>query len=470
MGIGESGFLERPAMTQQAKVRDRLQQQYKLKVLRIYLDNSMDDKSIAIFTLTLGNGEEVAVLTASMPELGLPDTADFDVEGEADLQDSVFRIPDHILGALKSLLTDSEPADAPLWIRLSVPLGLLPAVPWERLLQPYLGIPILRLPHHRLCPRVPTSDIDTVLCFSSPAYEPDLQRRLDLFIEQIPVDLAKATNFHLFANRTVYPKLLELKTKYDSHFSITVYQPRDDVSHTMSGTQNPWLCWMRSALGERSADVVHFLCHGYRVREEGALAFASSPNLQTKSTQASIVFAPELVEFLNQVGAWCVAFTSSSTDDSVAGIRMLQNTVARLRPGPAIVHEMKDPDSRRALGAAYRFLFTPPQPPPASSAISLYCHPIWVSGEEMDEDSNQQLQEFTLDGMIADRVAGSSPPTWLASSQRKLEASAEDLAEAEETDPDNGRTRARKLVLDAITEHAQKSFPEKPGKKDGSPL
>lgn len=457
-------------MTDLVKVRDRLQQQYRLKVLRIYMDTSMENKSIAIFSFTIGDGEEIARLTASMHELGLPDTQNVDEQGEAGLQESDFRLPDHILGALKFLLNDSEPVDAPLWIRLSVPLGLLPAVPWERLLQPYLNIPILRMPHYRICPRIPASNIDTVICFSSPVHEAELPSQLDQFIEQVPIDLAEATTLHLFADRAVHGAFMALKKKYDSQFRINVYAPPVNLSRAALSLQNPWLSWISSALGESSADVVHFICHCSRVREDGALVLASSASGTKNAQEASLLFAPELVEFLNRVGAWSVAFTSPPADHSVAGMRMLQNEVARLRPGPTMVHDMKDPDSRRALRAAYRFLFMPPQPPPASPAISLYCHPLWLTGTDTDEDSNQQLQQYTLDGKLGDRLTGTSPPAWLASSQRKLEISAEELAQAEEEDPDNGRKRARDLVLRTLADHAQKSLPEKSNSDEGSSL
>ena len=458
-------------MTDLVKVRDRLQKQYRLKVLRIYLDTSMEGKSIAIFSFTIEDGKEIARLTASMHELGLPDIRNFDEQGEVGLQESVFRIPDHILGALKYVLSDSKPVDAPLWLRLSVPLGLLPAVPWERLLQPYLNIPVLRMPHYRISPRVPAGDIDTVICFGSAVNnEADLDYQLDQFIEQVPIDLAKTTTLHLFADCTVHLALLELKRKYDSRFRINIYSPPTNLSRTTPSLQNPWLSWISSALGERCVDAVHFICDCSRVREDGALVFASSPGHKESDKKAKLLFAPELVEFLNHVGAWSVAFTSPPTDHSAAGMRMLQNTVARLRPGPTILHDMHDPDCRRALGAAYRFLFMPPQPPPASPAISLYCHPLWLTGAKIDEDSNHQLQQYTLDGKLGGRLASTSPPAWLASSQRKLEISAEELAQAEEEDPDNGRKRARELVLRTIANQAEKSLSDNPDQDTGSPV
>lgn len=115
---------------------------------------------------------------------------------------------------------------------------------------------------------------------------------------------------------------------------------------------------------------------------------------------------------------------------------------------------MAHPDSCRALGAAYRFLYTAEQPAPASPAISLHCHPFRETGVAPDDQSERLLDQFTLAGKLGDRLKNSSQPVWLAASQRILEATAGDLAAAVEADPDSGRKRARDFVLDALTEYA----------------
>jgi hypothetical protein len=169
---------------------------------------------------------------------------------------------------------------------------------------------------------------------------------------------------------------------------------------------------------------------------------------------ASLLYAHELAEFLDHVGAWSVAFTSPPTNSSAAGMRMLQDHVARLRPGPILLHDMRAPGAREALSETYRFLYAGGETP-ASPAISLFCHPHRITGAGADEASNRLLEEYTLAGRLGEQLAGDKR-TWLAASQRKLEATAGELASAAEADPDSsGRLRARRLVLEALAECAE---------------
>jgi hypothetical protein len=316
---------------------------------------------------------------------------------------------------------------------------------------------VLRLPFHIICPRTQYQELDAVVCFSSPVSKPELQRDLvQQFMEHIPVDLAKYTTLHLFADLAVHEDLLAIKARHGSEYRIHVYDPQQAPKLGNTGGNNPWLSWIRQALGARSADVVHFFCHCYRVRDEGALALAESPTRNANLECATLVGGADLAEFLNASGAWSVAFTSPPTNASAAGMRILQHCVARSRPGPVLLHDMSHPDSKRALAAAYSFLYTPDQPPPASPAISLYCHPFRENREKgvTDDQSERLLQQFTLAGKLGDRLQTADQPAWLAASQRVLEASSGDLAAAVEADPDSGRKRARDFVLEALAEYA----------------
>src|SRR5215470_8897307 len=182
-------------MNEPPGVRERLQREYGLKVLRLSM-SSEDGKGHVLFSFSGPDGIESALLNASCEEIGVSSD---DIKWAST---AMMRIPDHITGALRHLLEETEPAGAPLWIRISAPVGLLPAVPWERLLQFALEVPILRLPYHIVTPRAPEKDFDSVICFSSPAAKRETEMDVvQAFIKQIPVDLAKYTTFHIFADR-----------------------------------------------------------------------------------------------------------------------------------------------------------------------------------------------------------------------------------------------------------------------------
>ncbi len=442
-------------MSQADSIQLRMQHDYSLRVLRIYMDTTSTEKPLAVFTLTLGDGDEVALLTASMPELGFDPQARNGVDGGLVLPER-FAVPPHVTEALKAWLAEGPP-DQPLWLRLSVPFGLLAAVPWEELLQPALGVPLLRMPYQALMPRIPKTDIDTVVCFSSPHAEPGLDERIAAFLNEVPLELARATRFHLFGNRGIYPHLRALKEHHEGSIDIRVYDPARAADIAAQGS-SPWLAWMEAELGQGSADVVHFLCHGVQDVDEGSLLLAADPADGEPGLPACTLDRASLVTFLDHLGAWCVAFTSAPAERSAAGMRLLQTAVSRHRPGPVLVHDMNVSGSREALRAAYSFLFSQPNPPPAAPAVSLYCHPLLLDANTDDPASREQLARFTLDRRLGGKVSDPAVP-WLASSQRKLEATAADLANAVE-DGAIGRARARKLVLDALARQARQATPK----------
>lgn len=447
------------------QVREELQHKYGLRVLRIYMDNLAQGKPLAVFTLTERDGSVAGLITASLPELG------FDLQRREGSYGclalpSVFKMPPHILAAVSNWLSEDPVGGEALWLRLSVPLGLLAAVPWEELLQSALKVPVLRLPYQSICPRQPSGQSNTVVCFSSPVDEADLQKRIDAFVSQVPQDLACKTHFHLFGDRAMYHALLELKHRYAHTMRITVHDPAGATADNLP-LSNPWLRWIAMCMGEGRVDVVHFLCHSQYLPESAALKLACSPGDTRDQPHPCLLHATELIDFFDHVGAWCAAFTSAPAETSAAGMRMLQTEIARRRPGPLLVHDMNVEHSADALASAYRFLFSSNSSPPASPAVSLYCHPILLQQDGVDQESNKQLTEFTLDGRLRDELHDNKLPGWVLSSQRKLEVTAGSLADAQMQDRNSGRVRGRKLVLDAVADYATARRPEViPGDSD----
>jgi hypothetical protein len=446
------------------QVREDLQRKYRLSMLRIYMDNTVADKPLAVFTLIEPDGSEAGVLTASLPELGFDPGVRETAYASLALPDT-FRVPAHLAAALRAWQAGAPAADdddgegqrRPVWLRLSVPLGLLAAVPWEELLQPLLGAPMLRLPYQSLYPRQPRAGNNTVVCFSSPVPEPKMAARVAQFVAQVPLDLARATRFHLFADRGAWPALVALQRQHAGTVRIEVYDPARAPPNEKSLTRNPWLHWIADEMGEGRADVVHFLCHGDQQSGIGALKMASSPTDSDTGRHPCLAEAAELIAFLDHVGAWCAAFTSAPEERSAAGMRMLQTEIARQRPGPLLVHDMNVSGSAGALGDAYRFLFGATRRPPASPAVALVCHPVLVSPCDVDEESDRQLRDFTLDGRLGEALHDDRLPGTILSSQRKLEVSAGTLADEQARNRDSGRVRARALVLDAISDYAREA-------------
>lgn len=449
-----------------------LQQEYKLRMLRISMDTTSTQRRLAIFTLVMEDGETVGLLTASMAELGIsaedggsaserrPDVASRGVALE-DVSDDRFRIPVHIIGALQSWLGCGGESAPPLWLRLSLPLGMLPAVPWERLLQPALNMPILRLPYQHICPRIPSKLVNVILCFGSTTNDARVANTVATFLDEVPVELAGFLHLHLFGSSAVCPHLDAVKDRYADRLRIDVHWPPAGTQER--GVGNPWLTWMKQAMGDVSADVVHFVCRSVHRRNEGALLLSPTPTdgPPTSESAASMLAAGEIVEFLDSVGAWCVGFSSSAANQSNAGMRLIQGEIAMSRPGPVILHDLRVAEQSGNLADAYKFLFVKTHPPPRTPALSMYCHPILASDQDTDRISIEQLRQYTLNDRLQDTASGAPVPAWVASSQRRFESSAASLAEAESAaggksvEEAAGRRVAREFVLAELEKSAQ---------------
>jgi hypothetical protein len=312
-------------------------------------------------------------------------------------------------------------------------------------------------------PETPSDSFDAVVCFSSPMSRELLPEQLvQMFVAQIPPDLARVVRFHLFADAALQGLLNLVQERFGEEFRIHIYNPMDAPAYTRAGAdraydviENPWLIWMRESLRGLSADVVHFLCHGYVRRGHGALALAESPVRNVNREWAAFISAGELAAFLNDVGAWSVAFTSPPGNHSPPGLRLLQHEVAQLRPGPVLCHDMETA-AQSELGNTYRFLYThEPGPPVVSPGISLYCHPHRaLSGlAEPDDTSSEKLRSYTLTGKV--RTVKQSH--WVTASQRILEQAAVRVSAAADTSTDEARKGAEdalRWVSDLIAKHA----------------
>ena len=461
-----------------------MQAQYRLKVLTLCLDRSSRDLPV-VFELTAANGDahvnQVALLVCPSERVGLPFRLDDRGPDEAS-----FSLPSDIQAALAAAVQQSHPTDAPLWVKFTSPAGMLPIVPWERLLQPLVRVPVLRLPYHQLPTLRRSHNLDCVICFSSPtsADRATTDALIARFIDQVPADLLAYAKLHLFGDLNVQTQLHELKSRFGREFDIRIYEPPEGNSRPR-GTlppgatriENPWLIWMRDAIGHRKVDVMHFLAHSFLAGEEGAMALAESPGRSDRRWEARYVAAVELAEFLNQSGAWCVGFSSPPDNPSLAGLRLLQDQIARLRPGPCLLHDMAQPEGEGALSDAYRFLVDPDSHRPlATPAIAIYSHPLHsLASAASDDVSVEVLNRVTLLSRIGEDQIERDDHGWLTSAQRVLEQSATrlcDTSSAEEEDSLEGRRSALEFVADSLAKHATQSVaPASPNEIEaGSPL
>jgi hypothetical protein len=438
-----------------------------------------NDKTRVLFEISI-QGELVGRLEATADEMGLPLTLAQARESQGD--ERPFRLPGHILAALDSVVPRGR---WPLWLSFPLYSGYLPVLPWEPLLKDRLKVPILRLSYTDVQPIRSRQSLDAVVCFSFPRAKEFLaaqespnhqtpEQTIHYFFERIPPNLAPYTTFHAFADQSTHPVLTSLRDRHPE-FRIVVYDPRDAARYggfdadselaTASAEQleSPWLLWIRDAMGLTSVDLAHFICHGYLGKEEGLLAVSHSPVRDDDEEWSRFIGARQLCTFLDQVGAWSVAFSSPPANYSISGLRMLQDQIARIRPGPVLFHDMvRDPD-RVGWDEAYQYAYAVEEAgAPKSAAVSLCCHPDWaLPGTAPDSKTQRLLKDLSLAGRIPEVFEGSeNTPSWLASGQRALERSVAQLFHTSPDDPDtvmsSGSADALRFAAKLLERHAAK--------------
>ncbi len=321
----------------------------------------------------LAHEEMSAELAGIMPKLSIQ-----------DYRGASFQIAPEILDTLAGSLEGVVEPDEPRWLQVGPSSGHLAVVPWERLLQERVNSPLLRIPNFLADPVFLNGPLRLALCVSSPqAKSPFIASEYAAIVADVVANAAPGSEIHVFTDMDGYHSL---QSSLGGKVGIQVHDPQEaeryeigDVDRNLRGgsgiIRSPWLRWMQDTLLSQPVDAVHFVCPGYFRRDQGALALARSPTLNTDRNWSHFVGIDELIAFLNRVGAWTTVFSPPFDNVWSIGLRLLADRLAWQRPGPTILHDTEH-GSFDTLFEAYRFLFSEDaHPPPASPWLMLYSHP-----------------------------------------------------------------------------------------------
>jgi hypothetical protein len=227
---------------------------------------------------------------------------------------------------------------------------------------------------------------------------------------------------------------------------------------------NPWLTWITNALAGRPLDLVHFVTHGFMSGDRGAIAVASSPTLNTDRVSSRFIEAAELTAFLAEVGAWGLVLSGPPDNYSDAGLRELADTVAQVRAGLTVVHEIGSDVHCEQFGSTLRTVLsnTAPgdQPLPASTC---WVHPRFVEFPvRMTGEFHLQDDGSSVFVTGATKAALEAPGTesWVASASRALEAQQMRwLPDTEEEQADPAAVTALSNVASLVERHVSLQYP-----------
>jgi hypothetical protein len=425
---------------------ERLKQQHHLLALKTSLGRE-GRTWLVQFELESHIGTTPSTLTSmrlptealGLPRYFEPDTA------------PTFHLP---LSITKELATRIEQLDLepshPLWLHLVKPYGYLGMVPWEDLLVPVISRPVLRLPDFLEPARERRDTLDVAICCSVPLSEPSFSIA-DILGRVAAAILSNAprprTQLHVFPDIDSFGAL---RSTFANESRVAVHDPsgamRYDQADSSSGSPDlvrtvtsPWLQWMRDAMQGRSLDTVHFVCHGYFSEERASLTVAESPASNQNRRTARFLGVSETAAFLNQTGAWSVVCTAPPNNYSDAGLRYFVDTLAQVRPGPALFHDAGRDPSFQALGEAYGFLFSPKPMEAVAGPIFMYCQPALVDTQlPMPAPEPYATAMVSLNEELFSSPAAAEPvPNWVASAQRYVEEQAQ---EAQRRDASSARS------------------------------
>ena len=258
-----------------------------------------------------------------------------------------------------------------LWIDFAAPSGGLALLPWERLVDPLISAPMLRLSPNRVVQAaVREGPLTVTLCASLPLAKAAFNAE-DLLLRGMKAVLAAnpANHCHIFCdwNEGEWESFRSRLLKITGPESFTLHDPRDAEKFGVAAKSvggpvsawhagSPWLAWMKEALAGQNVELVHFFCHGYLSGSYGNLAFAQSPTLNQDRSWARFVGADELSRFLNHLNIPCLGLTSPLGDFSPAGLRRLVVEVAGRRQGSVMLHDFAQDSQTQDLEEGMQLL------------------------------------------------------------------------------------------------------------------
>jgi len=280
-------------------------------------------------------------------------------------------------------------------------------------------------------------------------------------IAQLPPDLPRRARLHVFPDVELFPMLKARARELGVAETVRIYPPEEAQRYVgprasssemveAQTIENPWLLWIRDSLRHLSLDAVHFVCMGHLGRTRPGLRFANSPMHDFDYAWSRVVGARQLAMFLEQVGAWAVAFSSPVGNTSVLGLRMLFDEITRMVTGPVALHDMAVEADMDGLRRLYSYVFAPESAaPPSSPALALATHPTWTGAvnRQASERLSWLVNEYTLCNRVSGLTSEEETPAWVTAQQRSLEKTIAEIAAEPESEGDRAHQAG---VLDAL--------------------
>ena len=452
---------------------EEIKHQNELPTVKLSLGLEGSASSAATVQLEIDRGADVlGQLTLSFEDLGVHpefDPASFRYE------EPPFRFSEHVRGDIERMVGSALKNGPLLWLQLNPPVGHLASMPWETMLEPVVGqVPIVRIPNFLLNSPLTVDVVDMVICLSEPKAK-DPFAGAEFLRKLVPALLGLSRTelrLHIFTDAKTHSRLQTDPSLGAFDKRVLLHDPaylkeegqeeKRSAADATRSVRNPWLRWIVDEMREATADVAHFVTHGYLQKGQSALALAASPLENKDPLWAHFIGPGELAAFLDQLGAWSVGFTSPPFNFSSLGLRQFFDDVARLRAGPVLHHEASGDGATDELASAYADLFLG-QAPAFRRTVSMYAHPgLFVESESPVSMSSSVADTLVTKWLDEPATVSAEDSVWTTSTQRYLEQTVARMFPVE-VKPEShiqkaaadGVAQALKFVNEVLSKHAE---------------
>ena len=372
------------------------------------------------------------------------------------------------------------PPESALWLEFPSPRGFLYIVPWERLLEPLPGRSMFRLPNHLIRPEAPRRTFEVAIRASAPLAKAPFEHSRDRgrrVVGQYLSMTGRDVSVHIFTDDEWFSSVQGMfagagaghRPRPRAAAADYAAPGRTSQVGTSIHCPVPGCCGCATRSASTPLDFVHFVAHGYLPGDQGAIALAASPIVNTDREWSRFIGSVQLDTFLSQVGAWGLALPGRRRTSR----RRVAGTCRRHRPDPARGRDdprfARDSDAGQ-LGMVLQTILRPARRSSPVPAVTCWVHPEFV------EIPDTYLEELNLnvDGgsvFVTDAtkaaLAESNTASWVASASRVLETQQMRwLPDSADVAPDPAAVTALLNVADLVERHVNTAYPQQQGGGD----
>jgi hypothetical protein len=455
-------------------VPELVRAEHDLPTLRVHVAGERGEQLRAVFEVVRGPGTAEMVTQVPTLQLGLPNQ----IRSAEDVSESGFVLDADTVEAISSHLWALAEPDVPaFWLELPPPRGYLQLLPWEKLISPVLGRPLLRLPNSTLRPTAPGPTLRVLIVAGRAAGTPDFDVA-DL-VARVAGSWTRSMGhdvlMDVFVDAESFPGVRDRLT---GTAWVTLHDPArapvvDLDTPSLSAEDdrvrmNPWSEWVTGCLRGKATDVVHILCHGQLAGDRGALHLPASPAATGGERSARVIDAVQLNDAMSRLGAWSLLIGAVPRNTCRPGLRALADDVSQSRAGVVLLHDMTAEDPMRDLDPALDMVFGGEPCDHALPGITCWSHPAFVSFPEMQsplcgDDGTSTL----IAGATQEVLAGEDTPAWVAAGARALETLQSQWTPSDGSAPDAQSVAALQALSKLFEDHV-KTFALPDEKSDGT--